>query len=213
MAVAMNWRQRLLWSISMPICALVAVVSSRYLAGIGPMAPLIDTNEFGRPFLMIHVAGSVAALATACFQFLPRLRPPSSRLHRLTGRIYVTGCLVGGIAGVPLALGASTGTISTAGFGMLALGWIFVTVQGWRCAVERRFAAHRTWMIRSFALTLAAVTLRLDLILLEFLPIAFEDGYRAISFLCWVPNWIIAELYLFHGRQGGREPAYREPAS
>lgn len=67
-------------------------------------------------------------------------------------------------------------------------------------------------MIRSFALTLAAVTLRLYLILLEFLPVEFDDGYRAISFLCWVPNWIIAELYLYQRRQDSRDAAYHEPS-
>ncbi|WP_457579681.1 DUF2306 domain-containing protein [Ensifer canadensis] len=213
MSVAMSRRQRVLWWVSMPICALVAVVSSRYLLGMGLRPPLIETNEFRRPFLVIHVLGSVIALMIGCFQFLPKLRRPASSLHQLTGRVYVIGCLVGGIAGVPLALGASTGTISTVGFGMLALAWIFVTVQGWRCAVERRFAAHRAWMIRSFALTLAAVTLRVYLILLDFLPVSFEDGYRAISFLCWVPNWIVAEIVLYRHCEHASSPAYQEPAS
>ncbi len=212
MVTVMGRRERLLWWVFMPICALVAVVSARYLTGAGPIPPVIATNEFARPFLVIHVAGSVFALATACFQFLPRLRPPASRLHRLTGRVYVMGCLVGGIAGVPLALGASTGMISSFGFGILALAWIFVTVQGWRCAVECRFSAHRAWMIRSFALTFAAVTLRLYLILLEFLPVDFEEGYRAISFLCWVPNWIVAEVLLYRRGANASNLAYREPA-
>ena len=51
-------------------------------------------------------------------------------------------------------------------------------------------------MIRSFALTLAAVTLRLYLPLAAILSINFEDAYRAISFLAWVPNLLLAELYL-----------------
>lgn len=212
MVVSTSRRQRVLWWVSMPICALVAVVSARYLAGIGLMPPPIEANEFRQPFLVIHVLGSVVALATGSFQFLPKLRPPASRLHRLTGRVYAMGCLVGGIAGVPLALGASTGPISTVGFGTLALAWILCTVQGWRCAIERRFSAHRAWMIRSFALTLAAVTLRIYLILLEFMPVAFEDGYRAISFLCWVPNWIVAEIYLSRRRASAGNLAYREPA-
>ncbi len=51
-------------------------------------------------------------------------------------------------------------------------------------------------MIRSFALTLAAVTLRLYRPLSSLLPVAYDDAYRAISFLCWVPNLIAAELRL-----------------
>ncbi|MDQ2861171.1 MAG: DUF2306 domain-containing protein, partial [Pseudomonadota bacterium] len=88
------------------------------------------------------------------------------------------------------------GSTATAGFGGLAAIWIVANVQGWRMAAERRFGAHRAWMIRSFAMTFAAVTLRLYLPLFPFLGVSFLDGYRAVSFLSWVPNLILAELYL-----------------
>jgi len=71
-----------------------------------------------------------------------------------------------------------------------------VNVQGWRAALARRFPAHRAWMIRSMSLTFAAVTLRLYLPVVPLLGLPFVDGYRAISFLAWVPNLILAELYL-----------------
>jgi len=51
-------------------------------------------------------------------------------------------------------------------------------------------------MIRSFALTLAAVTLRIYIPIGLALPVPFEVSYQAISFLCWVPNLLLAELYL-----------------
>ena len=54
-------------------------------------------------------------------------------------------------------------------------------------------------MIRSFALTLSAVTLRLYLPSVLLFPYDdFPIIYRAISFLCWVPNLLIAEWYLAH---------------
>lgn len=51
-------------------------------------------------------------------------------------------------------------------------------------------------MIRSFALTASAITLRIYLGLGTALQIPFEDSYPAIAWLCWVPNLIAAELYL-----------------
>jgi hypothetical protein len=51
-------------------------------------------------------------------------------------------------------------------------------------------------MIRSFALTFAAVTLRLYIPASEALGLAFEPAYLAIAFLCWVPNLAAAELDL-----------------
>jgi hypothetical protein len=117
-------------------------------------------------------------------------------LHRYAGRIYVLACTIGGATGLLLALGATTGPVATAGFGTLALFWLYATLTAWRLAVRRRFAEHRAWMIRSWAMTFAAVTLRLYLPLIPLFDMAFYDGYRAIAFLCWVPNLLVAELYL-----------------
>ncbi len=64
--------------------------------------------------------------------------------------------------------------------------------------MQYRFVQHREWMIRSFALTFAAVTLRLYLPLAALLSIDFVDAYRALSFLCWVPNRVVVEFYLRH---------------
>ena len=52
-------------------------------------------------------------------------------------------------------------------------------------------------MIRSFALTYAAVMLRLYLpLFLAGLRMDFEISYQIISWLCWVPNLIFVEYFL-----------------
>ena len=51
-------------------------------------------------------------------------------------------------------------------------------------------------MIRSFALTFAAVMLRIYLPLAQVAGIPFDVSYPVISFLCWVPNLLVAELLL-----------------
>jgi hypothetical protein len=112
------------------------------------------------------------------------------------GRTYVFACLVGGSAGFLLALGSTAGPIATAGFGLLALTWILTTAQAWRMALARRFDEHRRWMLRSFALTFAAVTLRIYLPVAAILGLQHLEAYRAIAFLCWVPNLVAMELYL-----------------
>jgi hypothetical protein len=57
-------------------------------------------------------------------------------------------------------------------------------------------------MIRSFALTLAAVTLRLQMPAAFILGLDMAVAYPAIAFLCWVPNLAIAELVLARRRSG-----------
>jgi hypothetical protein len=174
----------------------IALFSYRYLPRLGLLAPNVMGNAFANPWLDLHVAGAATALLTVPFQLLTGLRRRWPRAHRWTGRAYVVGCLVGGVGGFFLALGSTSGPIATAGFGSLAVIWIVVNIEGWRAAVTRRFADHRAWMLRSFSLTFGAVMLRIYLPLLPLLGFSFIDSFRITSFLAWVPNLILAELYL-----------------
>jgi len=80
---------------------------------------------------------------------------------------------------------------------MLALSWLGTTFAGWRLAVARNFAVHRILMRFSYALTFAAVTLRLQ-IPLGFIFLGFTS-YREMSvwlaYTCWIPNVIAVALY------------------
>jgi uncharacterized membrane protein len=176
----------------------VGLASYRYLIPNGPgLAPPILANRFtALGVLTLHAGFAGTALILGPFQFLARLRRRRPSLHRAMGKAYVICCLAAGGAGLVLAFGASTGPISTAGFGLLAAAWIFTTGRAWRLATRRRFAEHERWMIRSFALTLAAVTLRLYLPFAFLSPLGYDATYRAISFLCWVPNLVAAEIWL-----------------
>jgi uncharacterized membrane protein len=179
----------------------VAVGSLRYLLpGMPGAAPMVLANRYASTgALLLHAAVSATALGLGALQFFPRFRARWPAWHRRAGTLYVLACMVGGAAALALALGASAGPIASAGFGLLGVSWLAATGQAWRYARARDFVRHRRWMIRSYALTLAAVTLRLYLPVLAIAHLDFTDGYRAISFLCWVPNLIVAELWLRRG--------------
>lgn len=178
------------------LCLGVAAYSARYLLHPPQTSAEALGNPVGVPWLFVHVAGAVTALVLGSFQFLPALRRGAGPPHRWVGRVYVAGCLVGGAAGLILAPGSHAGPIASAGFGSLGAIWIGVTLMGWRAAMQGRFAEHRRWMIRSWALTLAAVTLRIYLPMVMILDLPFLPWYRAISFLAWVPNLVVAEFWL-----------------
>jgi uncharacterized membrane protein len=195
-------------------CALIALVSFRYLFGVGPVPPNVAGNALASPWLVLHVAGAAIALLLSPLQLLPNLRARAPRLHRWLGRLYVLGCTMGGVAGGALAWGSTAGPAANLGFGVLALTWLVTTTLGWLSAMRGQLTAHRAWMVRSFSLTYAAVTLRIYLALLPILPIEFMDGYRAIAFLCWVPNLVIAELFLRRAHWvGSMTSARRLPAA
>lgn len=198
-----SWPARIGWLLLTLLCLGVAAYSARYLVDPPQTSAQALGNPRGIPWLVVHVAGAVTALVVGSAQFLPSLRRSSNPPHRWTGRVYVAGCLVGGVAGLVLAPGSYAGPIASVGFGGLAVIWIVVTALGWRAATQGRFVEHRRWMIRSWALTLAAVTLRIYLPTVMILELPFLPWYRAISFLAWVPNLIAAELWLRHTSSRG----------
>jgi len=201
----MNWW---VWGTAAFLSIGVAVFSYRYLMPGTPIAsPQILGNLFARPWLFVHVAGAATALLLGPLNFLTGVRRRLPWLHRWIGRTYVVGCLVGAVGGLVSAFGTFAGPIATAGFGSLAVIWFIANVQGWRTAMARDFTGHRAWMIRSFAMTFGAVTLRLYLPLFPLLGVSFVDGYRAVSFLAWVPNLILAELYIRGAFRAPQRPA------
>jgi hypothetical protein len=184
--------------VALPVLALAAV-SLRYLLPHPPEAPLnVMRNPFAAPWLPIHATLSAVALLFGLVQLWNPANPKPG-WHRWRGRVYVACCLLSAPARLVLAFGATTGPISTAGFGSLAVIWFAVTALGYRAALERRLKAHRAWMIRSYALTFGAVTLRVYLAVALALHLDFDAAYRAISFLAWVPNLILAEVLLRRG--------------
>jgi hypothetical protein len=62
--------------------------------------------------------------------------------------------------------------------------------------------AHQRWMIRSYALAFAAVTLRIYMPFMQALmDMDFIDAYRIVAWLCWVPNLMVAELIIRRQRK------------
>ncbi len=193
---ASAWPRRLgLWTMTV-LSVGVAVASYRYLIPGAPGAPpTILANRFTHlGALTLHAAFAATALLVGPFQFRSRLRARRPSLHRRLGTLYVVCCVVAGLAGLVLALGSTAGPIASAGFGLLAVFWLFTTADAWRLARARDFVRHQRWMVRSFALCLAAVTLRLYLAIVGVAGLPFMASYVAISFLCWVPNLIVAEV-------------------
>jgi uncharacterized membrane protein len=151
--------------------------------------------EAHRLGLYAHVFGAVFALALGPFQFSARLRARRLALHRWLGRLYLgVGVLIGGTAGLYMAVHAFGGLAAQLGFGCLALAWLYSGARAYAAIRARDIATHRRWMVRNFALTFAAVTLRLYLPVGMASGAAFELAYPAIAWLCWVPNLIVAEL-------------------
>lgn len=148
------------------------------------------------PVFLAHVLGGTLSLFLGPWQFWGGLRQKSLSLHRWIGRLYLCAVLVGSLAGLYLAAIAFGGLPSQLGFASLALLWLVTAGLAYLRVREGNLDAHREWMIRNYALTFAAVTLRLWLPLLMMAGFAFTATYITIAWLSWVPNLIAAELYI-----------------
>jgi uncharacterized membrane protein len=126
-------------------------------------------------------------------------------VHRWTGRIGLVAIAIAGAAGLVLAPFNSAGIVGFFGFGALAVLWVVSGWRGYRAIRRGDVPSHRAWMMRTFALTYAAVTLRvwIPLLILVQVPLAgpggfdgdaaFANAYAAVPFLAWLPNLVVAE--------------------
>lgn len=88
-----------------------------------------------------------------------RLRAP--QWHRRLGKVQIlVVLLVLAPSGLWMARYAITGVVAAVGFAVLAVATAACAALGWRAAVRRRFAEHRQWMLRCYALLCSAVLLR-----------------------------------------------------
>jgi hypothetical protein len=155
----------------------------------------------------MHVLGGAVVLLTGALQFWPGLRRSLPAFHRWTGRLYLTFVLIGGIGGLVLAPSSDGGVVAHFGFGMLAVLWLFSGGRAWMVIRAGKVQVHREWMMRNFAMTFAAVTLRIHLGLFAVAGIPFDQAYPAVAWLCWVPNLMLVEWYLAMKRDRGNQAA------
>lgn len=176
--------------------AITAIGALRYLLPVVPFPALLDNFLYHRGLLSFHAFCGAIALLAGPLQLLPPFRERHWTFHRRMGWIYSCAVLLGSLASLRLALHAQTGRVASAGFFFLGIAWLVSTSLAVRFILRGNVARHRRWMIRSYALTAAAITLRM------YLPLSFVHGfsynvvYPAIAWLCWVPNLIAVEVYL-----------------
>ncbi|MCA6362373.1 MAG: DUF2306 domain-containing protein [Bacteroidetes bacterium] len=150
-----------------------------------------------------HVLTSLVLVFAGFTQFLPAGR--FRKLHRGMGKAYIIVLLcISGPAGLIMGVFANGGITSQLAFVLLALLWLYTTWRAYTAIRKGDIARHRKFMIRSFALTLSALTLRAwkFLIVFAFAPPPM-DVYRIVAWLGWVPNLLIAEWMIRAGIKSG----------
>lgn len=146
----------------------------------------------------IHVFSSIFVLLAGFTQFSKIFRSRFARVHRWMGRAYVLNILlITGPAGLLMAFYANGGFSSRTAFTVLSCLWWYFTYTAWWSVLHKDYVGHQQFMLRSYALTLSAITLRVwKMELATYFDIAPMDLYRIVAWLGFVPNLLISELMI-----------------
>lgn len=159
----------------------------------------IVNDVIWRPTFYVHVISAMIVILVGPFQFLKWFRNKFMAWHRWSGKIYVYLILLfAAPSGLIMAFYAEGGLWSTVAFSIMSILWFVTTLVAVIKIKRRKIEEHKIWMMRSFALTFAAVTLRLLVPLFSLYIYDNEDLITVTTaWLSWLLNLLVAEGMIF----------------
>ena len=190
---------------------LLVLMSVKYFAPGMPGAFQPDVYIDYAWVLRTHIGAGMVAILVGPMQFWSGFRDRHRIWHRRMGLTYLVATGVAASGGLVMATVSWGGMVVTHfGFGLLAVTWGGTALTAYLRIRAGNWKSHREWMIRSYAVALAFIMLRVWLMVLGCgIGPAEIEAYQTASWLCWVPNLIIAELYI--GRWRNREAETAAP--
>lgn len=188
--------RRVGWILMFVSALLLSIVSTRYFATGMPNAHQPEVYPDHVLLLRVHIFFGIVAVLTGPWQFWSGIRNRYRRVHKATGLTYLTAVIFGSVGGLLLAPITLGGFTTHFGFGLLAILWGATTIYAFTLIRQRNWRAHREWMIRSYALCFAFVMLRLWYPGIDALGASNVEAYQTAAWMCWVPNLIVAEVYI-----------------
>jgi uncharacterized membrane protein len=150
----------------------------------------------------IHVFSSILIITSGLFQFSKTILNKYTRIHRVSGAVYLLATLlISGPAALVMSFYANGGYPAQASFVILSILWLGSTFLAYYFVRKKNYEAHGKWMVRSYALTLSAVSLRLYSYLFNVFYFTMDpvDLYILLSWMSWIPNLLIAEILIRRG--------------
>lgn len=141
-----------------------------------------------------HVFSIAFALLAGFTQFSSTILNEHRWLHRLMGKVYLYDVFINFPVAMIMAIYANGLLPGKIAFVVLDCLWLWFT---WRAVVEIKkgnIRGHRNFMIRSYALTLSAISLRLwKIVILYMVIIDPVHLYMIQAWIGFVPNMLFAE--------------------
>ena len=145
-----------------------------------------------------HIFSSLIVLVSGAFLFSPFVLRKYSSVHKIFGKLYVGLILLQSApSGLIMALYANGGALTKLSCLLLTPLWWFFTLKGYLSIRNGNLPDHKKWMIRSYALTLSAISLRVYQFAFGYFNVIDPDfQYLFVSWVSWVGNLLVAEVII-----------------
>jgi hypothetical protein len=155
-------------------------------------------NQVWRSAFYIHVFTCFICLFAGLTQFSKWLLTNRPKFHRLVGKLYAFNIIfINFPIGLLLALYANGNLPGKIAFTILDILWFYFTVNAIKFILRGDVRRHEDNMIRSFALTLSALTLRgWKIVFLNFTTLDTSTIYIIDAWLGFSLNLVIAEMII-----------------
>lgn len=150
----------------------------------------------------IHIITSLPVIAAGASQFSVYFLHKYPFAHRRIGKMYIFLVLfLSAPSGLIMAFYANGGVTAKMAFILQSVAWWLFTYAAFHHIRRGDQRSHGEFMLRSYALTFSAITLRLQSYILTYFELPFESlpTYIFISWSSWTFNLFIAELFISFG--------------
>ncbi len=221
-AVSGRWLKRLEITGWVLVLMLIALgLSSVLTRGVFLVEAMLDPDAVFNAFdvryvehplaTLFHLVPSLVIAVVGPLQFVRRFRQRQPLLHRLCGRAFVICGLVAAASGFYVGVFYPFGGLDGPGFNQAVATTVFAAftafclVRAYLSIRARNIAAHREWMIRSWALMLAIATERTFLgLLLATTNVDMTVLFGTTFWMAGVLNVAVAEVWINLTRTPGR---------
>ena len=147
----------------------------------------------------IHVYTAIFSVIAGFTQFSSFIKTKYPSVHKIVGWLYVVVVLLFATpSGLYIGIYANGGISSQISFVILAVLWFVFTLIAFIKIYKKDYFSHKIFMIRSFSLTLSAITLRAwKAVIVFFFHPKPMDVYLLIAWLGWTLNLFIAEIIIY----------------
>lgn len=199
-------RPRWVWWAAWGVIAALSVAVT--LFAFPPYLPLVPDVERlpldpGFPdqhalVIALHAVPSGLALLLGPFQLVGLIRRRYPAVHRNVGRVYLICVAVGSVTGLVAGIVAVSGLLAQAGFIILVVFWAYSATMAYASIRNGHVQLHRIWMIRNFALTFAAVWLRIVILVGQtfFSSVPFDKVYNLAIWSSILCPLVLAEWFI-----------------